>query len=119
MSPQRQYRSNGKPGSGSSVDEQEFISVLSGSSDRTLKRPLCHAYIGASGGSGWYVGADLVSFDDASDPEMEINGVQIAGGFGVGVDIHVTETETATVGGRAKSRASEIINKYAPSVTYL
>ena len=31
-------------------------------------------YIGASAGPGWYVGGDIVSFSDASDPQMTTDG---------------------------------------------
>ena len=51
-------------------------------------------YIGASGGPGWYVGADVVSFSDASDSNMTTDGFQITAGFGGGVDVHITESYT-------------------------
>ena len=54
-------------------------------------------YMGASGGPLWYVGADLISFSDASDSNGEINGFQLTGGIGVGVDVHVAETYTKSV----------------------
>lgn len=54
-------------------------------------------YIGASGGPSWYVGGDIVSFDDASDNEMSTDGFQLTGGVGVGIDVHVTESYTRPV----------------------
>ena len=51
-------------------------------------------YIGASGGPGWYVGADVVSFSDASDSNMTTDGFQITAGLGGGVDVHITESYT-------------------------
>ena len=54
-------------------------------------------YIGASVGPGWYIGGDIVSFSDASDPEMTTDGFQIVAGVGVGVDVHVTESYTRSV----------------------
>ena len=51
-------------------------------------------YIGVSGGPSWYVGGDLISFEDASDLEGDIDGFQLVGGIGLGYDIHITETYT-------------------------
>ena len=54
-------------------------------------------YLGVSGGPWWYVGADLISFEDASDLASDFDGFQIVGGFGAGFDLHVTETYTRKV----------------------
>ena len=54
-------------------------------------------YVGASAGPGWYVGGDIVSFSDASDPDMTTDGFQFVAGVGVGVDVHVTESYTRSV----------------------
>ena len=51
-------------------------------------------YIGASGGPGWYVGADVVSFSDASDSNITTDGFQITAGLGGGGDVHITESYT-------------------------
>lgn len=48
---------------------------------------------GASVGSGWYGGMDLIAFNDGDD---EIDGGQINVGYGVGVDIHGTISQTHT-----------------------
>ena len=54
-------------------------------------------YVGASAGPGWYVGGDIVSFSDASDPDMTTDGFQFVAGVGAGVDAHVTESYTRSV----------------------
>ena len=54
-------------------------------------------YVGASAGPGWYVGGDIVSFSDASNPEMTTDGFQLVAGVGVGVDVHVAESYTRSV----------------------
>ena len=54
-------------------------------------------YVGASVGPGWYVGADAISFSDASDLNAQTNGFQITGGYGFGVDAHVIESNTKSV----------------------
>lgn len=56
--------------------------------------------IGASGGPLWYVGADVVSFSDVTASNAEINGFQLTGGIGYGVDVHVVESYTRPVGNR-------------------
>ena len=59
--------------------------------------------IGASVGPSWYVGADAISFSDASDLNGSMNGIQIAGGFGVGVDAHIVESNTKPLLPKIKS----------------
>lgn len=53
--------------------------------------------IGGSVGPGWYVGGDIISFSDASDTNNEINGIQVTGGVGIGLDFHVAESYTRPV----------------------
>ena len=60
-------------------------------------------YVGASGGPSWYVGGDVITFADASDPEASIDGFQITGGIGIGVDVHVVESDTKPVRSQPKS----------------
>ena len=55
------------------------------------------SYVGASGGPGWYLGYDTVSFDDMSDMNGSVNGGQMQLGFGAGMDIHMTESYTMTL----------------------
>ena len=55
------------------------------------------SYVGASGGLGWYLGYDTVSFDDMSDMNGSVNGGQMQLGFGAGMDIHMTESYTMTL----------------------
>ncbi len=43
------------------------------------------------------VGFDVISFSDASDPNKELDGVQISVGVGAGVDVHVVDSYTETV----------------------
>ena len=52
------------------------------------------SYVGGSLGAAPFVGVELVSFSDVTDPEGEFDGFQISGGWGKGVDVHVTETYT-------------------------
>ena len=54
-------------------------------------------YAGASGGPWWYIGADVISFSDASDLDSEFNGFQLTGGVGIGVDVHIVESNTKAV----------------------
>ena len=54
-------------------------------------------YVGASGGPFWFIGGDMVSFSDASDMNSTFDGVQVVGGVGVGVDVHVTESYTKSI----------------------
>ena len=54
-------------------------------------------FIGGSGGPLLYAGGDLISFSDASDITNEVNGFQLTGGVGVGIDLHVTESNTKPV----------------------
>lgn len=54
-------------------------------------------YIGATAGPSWYVGGDIVSFSDASDPQMTIDGFQLVTGYGKGFDVHVTESYTQSM----------------------
>ena len=62
-------------------------------------------YVGVSAGPGWYVGGDIVSFSDASDPEMTVDGFQFSAG--VGVDVHVTESYTrSAVQARGSAQSS-------------
>ena len=51
-------------------------------------------YVGASAGPGWYVGGDVVSFSDASDPEMTTDGFQLYAGYGGVLDAHIIESYT-------------------------
>ena len=52
------------------------------------------SYAGGSAGAGLYLGVDMVSFEDASDPDGDLDGIQITLGYGAGVDVHIIETET-------------------------
>ena len=61
-------------------------------------------YVGASGGSIWYVGADAISFADASDLDAQTDGVQITGGIGIGVDLHIVESYTKPVGRKENTK---------------
>lgn len=54
-------------------------------------------YIGASAGPSWYFGYDALSFDDASSMNSSANGGQFQFGYGIGMDIHVTESYTVTL----------------------
>ena len=47
-------------------------------------------YTGASGGPWWYIGADMIDFNNSD----KANGFSIVLGAGLGVDIHVAETKT-------------------------
>lgn len=75
--------------------------------------------IGGSVGSGWYVGADILSFSDASDPNNEVNGFQISVGRSLGgYDLHVTESYTRPVGkGYSQTNSSHTNSNYAPTLT--
>ncbi len=55
-------------------------------------------YVGASVGDGLYVGGDVISFSDASDPNSTIDGIQLTGGVGIGLDTHIIESNTKPVG---------------------
>ena len=61
-------------------------------------------YVGASGGPIWYVGADAISFADASDLDAQTDGVQITGGIGIGVDLHIVESYTKPVGKKENTK---------------
>ncbi len=52
--------------------------------------------IGASGGPGWYIGGDIITFDEIYD-DPEINGFQFNLGVGVGFDSHIVKTKTEQV----------------------
>ncbi len=48
---------------------------------------------GFSGGPGWYVGGDVITFDENPwSAESKINGFQITGGVGVGIDTHIVKS---------------------------
>ena len=53
--------------------------------------------IGASGGYLGYACIDLISFEDMSDLNGDIDGIQAGIGIGVGIDIHLTETYTREI----------------------
>lgn len=55
------------------------------------------SYVGASGGPGWYLGYDMLSFDDMGDMNSSANGGQIQLGFGAGMDIHMSKSYTMTL----------------------
>ena len=75
--------------------------------------------VGVSGGSGWYVGGDVITLNTAADIDAEINGFQITGGFGAGLDIHVNQTNTKPLqrqkikNGSAAFQNSVIYKKYS------
>ena len=52
-------------------------------------------YFGASGGAKWYAGGDLLYFNNTGDGAPD--GIQITGGVGIGVDIHVGVSKTYLV----------------------
>lgn len=54
--------------------------------------------IGASGGYMGYFAFDLISFEDASDMNGDIDGFQIGAGPGIGADVHILETYTSNIG---------------------
>ena len=54
-------------------------------------------YIGASGGSWWYVGGDAISTKDISNPNSPIEGGQLVGGVGYGLDVHINNTYTSSL----------------------
>jgi len=62
-------------------------------------------YVGASGGPLWYVGADLIGFEDGN-PNNGVDGVQLVGGFGWGLDIHATKTYTRPLDQRDNSTSN-------------
>ncbi len=53
--------------------------------------------IGASGGYLGYAAIDLISFEDMSDMNGDVDGFQIGGGVGIGMDVHLTETYTNNI----------------------
>lgn len=54
--------------------------------------------IGASGGAGWYVGGDLISFSSMNDSNAKVDGFQLTAGYGAGLDIHLANSKTKHVG---------------------
>ena len=74
-------------------------------------------YVGASVGPGWYVGGDIVSFDDASNPDMTIDGFQFVAGVGFGVDVHVTESYTRPVSKTNGSAHSSVLGSSRNHIT--
>ena len=71
---------------------------------------------GASGGPGWYVGADAIWLPDS---ENIFDGIQITAGGGAGVDIHSTQNQTHTIWASApntKSVASAVVTAVKPAV---
>lgn len=56
------------------------------------------SYMGASGGAGWYIGGDVISLSEVNNPNSEIEGLQLTGGYGIGVDIHIMQTNTKPIG---------------------
>ena len=54
-------------------------------------------YAGVSGGAGWYVGADFISFSKPSDINARLDGFQFSLGYGVGVDAHIVVTDTRPI----------------------
>ena len=71
---------------------------------------------GASGGPGWYVGADAIWLPDS---ENIFDGIQITAGGGAGVDIHSTQNQTHTIWASApntKSLASAVVTAVKPAV---
>lgn len=65
--------------------------------------------IGASGGYLGYAAIDLLSFEDASDMNGDLDGVQIGAGIGVGADLHITETYTSSL---LKFNIYDLLEKY-------
>ena len=63
-------------------------------------------YLGASGGPGWYVGADLISFSKPNEMDAGVDGFQFVAGVGVGLDAHIVVTNTKPVRSRANSTSS-------------
>lgn len=53
----------------------------------------CH---GVGAGPSWYVGADILSFSDASDLDS-FEGVQISAGVRLGIDAHATNSDTVSL----------------------
>ena len=64
------------------------------------------SYAGASGGPWWYIGGDVISFSDASE-DGNIDGFQLTGGIGLGLDVHVVESNTKPI--NSSSQSSENI----------
>ena len=53
--------------------------------------------LGVSGGYLGYGAIDLISFEEMEDMNGDIDGFQIAGGIGAGIDIHMMETNTKEI----------------------
>lgn len=53
--------------------------------------------IGASGGYLGYFGIDAISFEDVSDLNGDLDGIQIGAGVGIGIDIHLCESYTSEI----------------------
>ena len=66
---------------------------------------------GASGGALWYIGGDMISFADASDRSGTINGYQVAGGIGMGLDVHLAETNTKPIASIGSSKPVRLSNR--------
>ena len=74
---------------------------------------------GASGGPGWYVGADAIWLPDS---ENIFDGIQITAGGGTGVDIHSTQNQTHTIWASApntKSVASAVVTAVKTSGSHI
>ena len=66
--------------------------------------------VGASVGSGLYVGGDIITFDPPASPNPRDNGYQITVGYGYGMDIHTTKTYTSPATLVTKSSRSSNAN---------
>ena len=66
--------------------------------------------VGASVGSGLYVGGDIITFDPPASSNPRDNGYQITVGYGYGMDIHTTKTYTSPATLVTKSSRSSNAN---------
>lgn len=107
-----------------SVDDTVAAGFLSAGAGAALQYTNCDTvydlygpamYIGASGNVAPIVsvGGDFISFSSMHDPKAQIDGVQITGGVGIGVDIHIVEAMTKHIGSEP---ASVIYPSFAPTL---